>query len=121
MNKTILAVDDSISIREMVSFTLTEAGYDVVQAVDGIDALRKLKGKKINMIISDVNMPNLDGIELVRKIREQQAYKFTPIIMLTTESEVSKKKEGKDAGANGWIVKPFKPDQLIAVVKKVLG
>lgn len=119
MSKTIMAVDDSASVRQMVSMTLKEAGYDVVEASDGKDALSKLKGS-VNMIVTDLNMPNMDGIELIRNVRSTADYKFIPIVMLTTESQASKKQEGKEAGATGWIVKPFKPDQLLAVVKKVL-
>lgn len=120
MAKTIMTVDDSASVRQMVSFTLKGAGYNVVEAVDGKDALTKLSGD-INMVITDLNMPNMDGISLIREVRAKAAYKFIPIVMLTTESQDTKKQEGKSAGATGWIVKPFKPDQLLAVVKKVLG
>ncbi len=120
MKKTIMAVDDSASVRMMVNFTLSEQGYDVVEASNGNDALKKLDGREVHMLITDINMPELDGISLVRKVREDPAHKFIPIIVLTTESEKEKKLEGKAAGATGWIVKPFKPDQLIAVVKKVL-
>ncbi len=119
MSKTIMTVDDSASVRQMVSFTLMNAGYSVVEAVDGKDALGKLKGK-VDMIITDLNMPNMDGITLIKNVRAQQNYKFIPIIMLTTESQASKKQEGKMAGATGWVVKPFKPEQLLAVVGKVL-
>ncbi|HBZ36030.1 MAG TPA: two-component system response regulator, partial [Rikenellaceae bacterium] len=105
----------------MVSFTLKNAGYEVVEAVDGKDALSKLNGDPIHMVITDLNMPNLDGISLVKNIRSNPAYKFIPIVLLTTESQESKKIEGKQAGATGWIVKPFKPEQLVAVMKKVLG
>jgi two-component system chemotaxis response regulator CheY len=105
----------------MVSFTLNQAGYDVVEAVDGQDALSKLDSSPVNMLITDLNMPNMDGIELIRQLRTRSQYKFMPIIMLTTESQASKKQEGKSAGATGWIVKPFKPEQLLGVVKKVLG
>ncbi len=121
MGKTIMTVDDSASVRQMVSFTLKGAGYEVVEAVDGKDALSKLGGSPVQMIITDLNMPNLDGIGLIKEVRTNASYKFVPIIMLTTESQDSKKQEGKSAGATGWIVKPFKPDQLLAVVKKVLG
>ncbi len=120
MTKTIMTVDDSASVRQMVSFTLKNEGYTVIEASDGKDALGKLKGK-VDMIITDLNMPNMDGIELIRSVRALPAYKFIPIVMLTTESQASKKQEGKTAGATGWIVKPFKPDQLLAVVRKVLG
>jgi len=119
MAKRIMTVDDSASVRQMVSFTLKKEGYDVVEAVDGKDALSKLSGT-IDMVITDLNMPNLDGIGLIKGIRSQASYKFIPVIMLTTESQATKKAEGKSAGATGWIVKPFTPDQLLAVVKKVL-
>lgn len=119
MAKTIMTVDDSASVRQMVSFTLRNAGYEVIEASDGKDALGKLKGN-VNMIITDLNMPNMNGIELIKNVRMQAAYKFVPIVMLTTESQASKKQEGKSAGATGWIVKPFKPEQLLSVVKKVL-
>lgn len=121
MSKTIMTVDDSASVRQMVSFTLKEQGYQVVEAVDGKDALAKINGQKVDMVITDLNMPNLDGIGLIRGVRSNATTKFVPIIMLTTESQDSKKQEGKAAGATGWIVKPFKPEQLLAVVKKVLG
>jgi two-component system, chemotaxis family, chemotaxis protein CheY len=121
MSKCILTVDDSASIRQMVAFTLKGAGYDVIEAVDGKDALSKLNGKAVNMILTDLNMPNLDGIGLIRGVRSNPSYKFVPIVMLTTESQEARKLEGKSAGATGWIVKPFKPEQLVAVVKKVLG
>jgi len=121
MSKMIMTVDDSASVRQMVSFTLRDAGYEVVEAVDGQDALAKVDGQVLNMVITDLNMPNLDGIGLIRALRALPSCKFIPIVMLTTESQVEKKQEGKSAGATGWIVKPFKPEQLIAVVKKVLG
>jgi two-component system chemotaxis response regulator CheY len=121
MSKRIMTVDDSASIRQMVSYTLKEAGYETVEAVDGKDALAKLNGTPIHMIITDLNMPNLDGIGLIRGVRANPSYKFIPIVMLTTESQDTKKQEGKQAGATGWIVKPFKPEQLLAVIKKVIG
>jgi two-component system chemotaxis response regulator CheY len=121
MGKVIMTVDDSASVRQMVSFTLKQNGYDVVEAVDGKDGLQKLSGTKVDMIITDLNMPNLDGIGLIKGARAIPACKFIPIVMLSTESQDSKKAEGKAAGATGWIVKPFKPEQLISVVKKVLG
>ncbi len=122
MSRQILIVDDSASIRQMVTFTLKGAGYDVIDAVDGRDALEKLAGAPdVCMIVTDLSMPNLDGIELIRAVRGGNSHKFIPIVMLTTESLESKKQEGKTAGATGWIVKPFRPEQLIAVVKKVLG
>jgi two-component system chemotaxis response regulator CheY len=107
MNKTIMTVDDSASVRQMVSFTLREAGFEVVEAVDGLDAMSKLNGSPIHMVLTDLNMPNMDGIELIRNLRAYPACKFIPIIMLTTESQAEKKQEGKAAGATGWIVKPF--------------
>lgn len=121
MNKVIMTVDDSSSVRQMVSFTLRGAGYRTIEAVDGMDALSKLDTSPVNMVITDLNMPNMDGIELIRRLRGQSSCKFIPIIMLTTESQAEKKQEGKAAGATGWIIKPFKPEQLLAVVKKVLG
>jgi len=121
MAKLIMTADDSASVRQMVSFTLKQHGYEVVEAVDGKDALVKLQGQKVDMLITDLNMPNLDGIGLIKGARALPACRFIPIVMLTTESQDSKKQEGKAAGATGWIVKPFQPDQLIAVVKKVLG
>jgi len=121
MGKTIMTADDSASVRQMVSFTLKQSGYEVIEAVDGKDALQKLGGQKVDMLITDLNMPNLDGIGLIKGARALPACKFIPIVMLTTESQDSKKQEGKAAGATGWIVKPFKPEQLLSVVKKVLG
>ena len=121
MGKRIMTVDDSASVRQMVVFTLKEAGYEVIEATDGKDALSKLNGNPFHMIITDLNMPNLDGIGLIKGVRAHPAYKFIPVIMLTTESQESRKQEGKQAGATGWIVKPFKPEQLVAVIKKVLG
>jgi two-component system chemotaxis response regulator CheY len=121
VSKVIMTVDDSASVRQMVSFTLRDAGYEVVEAVDGQDALAKKNGRPMNMVITDLNMPNLNGIGLIRALRSDPAYRFIPIVMLTTESQAETKQEGKAAGATGWIVKPFKPEQLLAVVKKVLG
>jgi two-component system chemotaxis response regulator CheY len=121
MSKRIMTADDSASVRQMVAFTLKGAGYEVVEAVDGKDALTKLAATPVHMLITDLNMPNLDGIGLIKGVRANPSYKFIPIIMLTTESQDSKKQEGKSAGATGWIIKPFRPEQLIAVVKKVLG
>ncbi|HOM66175.1 MAG TPA: response regulator [Ignavibacteriales bacterium] len=120
MSKKILSVDDSVSIRQMVSFTLSEAGFQVDVAKDGIEALEKAKADKYDLFLTDLNMPNMDGITLIKKLRSDPKYKFTPILMLTTESQETKKMEGKAAGATGWIVKPFTPEQLIAVIKKVL-
>jgi two-component system chemotaxis response regulator CheY len=120
MAKVILTVDDSASVRQMVRFTLSDAGYTVIEAVDGNDALAKLT-QPVNLVITDLNMPNLDGIGLIRKIRANPACKGLPIIMLTTESQDARKQEGKAAGATGWMVKPFSIPQILAVVKKVLG
>jgi len=116
-----MTADDSASVRQMVSFTLKQRGYEVVEAVDGKDALQKLGAQKVDMLITDLNMPNLDGIGLIKGARALPACRFIPIVMLTTESQDARKQEGKAAGATGWIVKPFKPEQLLAVVKKVLG
>lgn len=120
MAKTIMTVDDSATIRQMLNFTLSDAGFDVIEAVDGLDACSKLKDSPVNMVITDLNMPQMDGIELIREVRKDPANRFVPIIMLTTESQETKKQEGKAAGASGWIVKPFSPEQLLAVVKMVL-
>jgi len=117
----ILAVDDSASMRQMVSFTLQGAGYEVVEASDGQDALNKAKQNQVDLVLSDVNMPVMDGISLIKQLRTLPNYKFVPILMLTTESAGDKKSEGKAAGATGWIVKPFNPDQLLNTIKKVLG
>lgn len=111
MGKLIMTADDSASVRQMVSFTLRQSGYDVVEAVDGRDALNKLAGTKIDMLIADLNMPNLDGIGLIKEIRKLPDHKFIPIVMLTTESQEAKKNEARAAGASGWIIKPFKPEQ----------
>lgn len=119
-NKTILIVDDSISIRQVVSMTLKSAGYDVIEGCDGRDALTKLDGRKVHLIISDVNMPNMDGITFVKEVKKLANYKFTPIIMLTTESQESKKAEGQAAGAKAWVVKPFQPAQMLAAVSKLI-
>ncbi len=121
MNKVILTVDDSASIRQMVSYTLKNEGYTVVEAVDGVDALTKLKQNPADMVLTDLHMPNMNGIDLIKNVRADPKYKFIPIVLLTTESQSDKKLEGKAAGATGWIVKPFKPEQLVAVIKKVLG
>lgn len=121
MAKLIMTADDSASVRQMVAFTLKQSGYEVVEAVDGKDALNKLNAQKVDMLLTDLNMPHMDGIGLIKGVRSGTLNKFIPIIMLTTESQDSKKAEGKSAGASGWIVKPFKPEQLIAVIKKVLG
>ncbi|RYZ80762.1 MAG: response regulator [Moraxellaceae bacterium] len=117
----ILAVDDSASMRQMVAFTLKGAGHDVTEASDGVEALKAAKNtNKFDLVISDINMPNMDGIALIKELRALPDFKFTPILMLTTESGMDKKSEGKAAGATGWIVKPFNPDQLLATIGKVL-
>jgi two-component system chemotaxis response regulator CheY len=118
---TILAVDDSASMRQMVTFTLKGAGYDVQEACDGSEALDIAKTKKFDLVLSDVNMPIMDGIQLVTELRKLAEYKFVPILMLTTESSGDTKMAGKKAGATGWIVKPFNPEQLLNTIKKVLG
>jgi two-component system chemotaxis response regulator CheY len=119
MAKTIMVVDDSISIRQVVGLALKQACYDVIEGCDGRDALAKLTGQKVNLIISDVNMPNMDGISFVRELKTRPAYKFTPVLMLTTESQEDKKEQGKAAGAKAWMVKPFKPEALVAAVQKL--
>ena len=118
--KTILTVDDSATVRQMIGLVLRGAGYEVLEAVDGVDALAKLKGQELNLILTDLNMPNMDGLEFTRRVRALADYKFVPVVLLTTESQPEKKQEGKAAGATAWIVKPFNPDQLLAVVKKVI-
>lgn len=118
---SILAVDDSASMRQMVSFTLKSAGHEVTEAEDGVVALNQARSGKFDLVITDVNMPNMDGITLIGELRKLPNYKFTPLLMLTTESSSDKKMAGKNAGATGWIVKPFNPDQLLAVIKKALG
>ncbi len=120
MAKTVLIVDDSISMRQVVRMALGSAGYDVIEAEDGKAALRKLDGKKIHLIISDVNMPNMDGIAFVKEVKASPNYRFTPIIMLTTESQDEKKQQGKSAGAKAWVVKPFRPEQLLSAVGKLI-
>ena len=116
----VLVVDDSTTMRQMVSFTLTGAGHKVIEAGDGEDALKMVEGKKIDLVITDINMPKVDGIALIKALRALPAFKFTPILTLTTESQVEKKQEGKAAGATGWIVKPFNPESLLSVLNKVL-
>jgi len=117
----ILTVDDSASMRQMVAFTLRSAGYEVDEAEDGKIALDKARVARFNCVVADVNMPNMDGIALIRELRQLADYKFTPLLMLTTEAGLEKKQEGKAAGATGWIVKPFDPEQLVATIKKVTG
>ncbi|MBU2899280.1 response regulator [Vibrio hepatarius] len=116
----ILAVDDSVSIRQMVSHTLRDAGYEVETANDGRDALTKVASHKFDVVISDVNMPIMGGFELVKALRDKPQYKFTPILMLTTETSTEKKQQGKSAGATGWLVKPFNPETLLKTLKRVI-
>ena len=118
--RSILAVDDSPSMRKMVSFTLTGAGFKVVEAIDGVDALEKANAQGIDLVLADQNMPRLDGIGLTRKLREDPRFQKTPILILTTESSDQMKQAGRAAGATGWLVKPFDPDRLIEVIQKVL-
>ena len=121
MAKVILAVDDSTSLRQMVTFTLKSVGYEVTEAVDGRDGLKKAKSGTFQLVLTDQNMPNMDGLSLVKSLREMPQYKEVPILILTTESSDAMKSQGKAAGATGWLVKPFDPDKLLEVVKKVLG
>ena len=120
MGKTILIVDDSASVRQVVSIALKGAGYEVITGVDGKDALTKLDGQRIHLIISDVNMPNMDGITFVSEAKKLPAYKFTPIIMLTTESQEEKKRQAQAAGAKAWVTKPFQPEQMLSAVAKLV-
>lgn len=120
MAKTIMIVDDSASLRQVVAISLRGAGYEVLEGCDGVDALKKLTGQKVHLIISDVNMPNMDGITMVKAVKELPAYRFTPIVMLTTESQEGKKQQGQAAGAKAWMVKPFNPPQLLNVVQKLV-
>ncbi len=123
MAKTILVVDDSASLRRVVNLALTAAGYEIIEAGDGVEGLKKLAalaGKKIHLIISDVNMPRMDGIEFVTELKKQSAFKFTPVIMLTTEGDDEIKQAGRMAGAKAWIIKPFNPDQMLNAVSKLI-
>ncbi|MDR3669303.1 MAG: response regulator [Holophaga sp.] len=120
MAKTIMIIDDSVSLRQVVGIALSTAGYEVIEACDGQDALAKLNGAKIHLMICDVNMPNMDGISYLKALRTLPAYKFTPVIMLTTEAGEDKKREGQAAGARAWVVKPFKPEQLLLAVSKLI-
>ncbi|KQW91681.1 two-component system response regulator [Massilia sp. Root418] len=120
MAKTIMVIDDSASLRQVVGIALKGAGYDVIEARDGMDALSKLTGQKVNLVVCDVNMPNMDGITFVKEIKQLPNYKFTPVIMLTTESQEAKKREGQAAGAKAWVVKPFKPEVLLGAVQKLV-
>ncbi|MBF0112396.1 MAG: response regulator [Desulfamplus sp.] len=121
MSKTIMIVDDARSMRGLLAITLQGAGYTVVDACDGQDAMEKIAGQKVHLIITDLNMPNMNGIELIKNLKANPEYKFLPMVMLTTESEESKKKEGQMAGAKAWIVKPFKPETVLNVVQKIIG
>ncbi|MGC3999644.1 MAG: response regulator [Anaeromyxobacter sp.] len=121
MAKRVLVVDDSASVRQVSAMVLAGAGYEVLEASDGNDALRALTAGRVNLILTDLNMPHLDGIGLIRAVRADATHRLTPMVMVTTESQAERKAEGKAAGATGWVVKPFTPDQLLAVVRKVLG
>ncbi len=121
MGKAILAVDDSPSMRQLISFTLKAAGYDVTEAVDGQDGLDKAKGKSYSLVLTDQNMPRMDGLTLIRNLRTLPQHKATPALMLTTESSDKMKAQGRDAGATGWLVKPFDPPKLVELVKRVIG
>lgn len=121
MSKRALVVDDSPTMRQMVAFTLTNAGFNVLEAEDGKDAVRKVAdGQKVDIVVTDLNMPEMDGISLIKELRKMAAFKFTPILMLTTESAADKKQAGKEAGATGWIVKPFNPEVMLKIIAKVL-
>jgi two-component system chemotaxis response regulator CheY len=119
MSKTVMIVDDSSSFRTVVKMALSKAGYEVVEAVDGLDATKKLDGRKLNLIVCDVNMPNMDGLSFLKHLKNTASYKFVPVIMLTTESQESKKAEGKASGARAWITKPFQPSQLVEAASKL--
>jgi two-component system chemotaxis response regulator CheY len=121
MTKTIMVVDDSASLRQVVKIALAGAGYEVLEACDGRDALDKLDGRKVHLIISDVNMPNMDGITFVINLKQLPHYQFTPVVMLTTESEATKMSQGKAAGAKAWVVKPFQPEQMLTAVSKLVA
>lgn len=121
MPKRILIVDDSASVRQVENVVLTAAGYEVVEAVDGKDGLAKLTGQTFHLVLTDLNMPHLDGVGLVRAVRASPAHHLLPVVMVTTESQDTRKQEGRAAGATGWIVKPFTPEQLVAVVRRILG
>ena len=120
MGRPVMIVDDSLTMRQMVAYTLAEAGFSVLEATDGRDALDRSEGKRVDLVITDLNMPRMDGISLIRELRARPAFKHTPILMLTTESQDTKKQEGRAAGATGWIVKPFNPERLLQVIRKVL-
>ncbi|MGD0490525.1 MAG: response regulator [Steroidobacteraceae bacterium] len=120
MTKHILTVDDSASMRQMVGFALRHAGYEVTEAADGLDALNYARSNTVDLVLTDVNMPNMDGITLVRELRQLERYKFVPMLMLTTEAGQDKKMKGKEAGATGWLVKPFNPEKLLSTIARVL-
>ncbi len=120
MSKTVMIVDDSTSMRQTVKICLSSAGYEVIEAIDGQDGINKLDGRPVHLIIADVNMPIMGGIDMVKQIKQMPNYRFTPIIMLTTETDESRKREGQLAGAKAWVVKPFKPEQLQAAVAKLI-
>lgn len=120
MAKTIMVVDDSSSVRQVVGMALRGAGYEVMEGRDGQDALSQLTGRKVHLIISDVNMPNMDGIAFLKEVKALPAYRFTPVIMLTTESQEAKKQAGREAGAKAWVVKPFSPPQLLSAVQRLV-
>lgn len=120
MGKTALVVDDSPTMRQMVAFTLVNASFTVIEAVNGKDAVAKVAGKKVDLVVTDLNMPEMDGITLIKELRKTPDFRYTPILMLTTESAIEKKRQGKEAGATGWIVKPFNPDVLLKTIAKVL-
>lgn len=121
MSKTVLTVDDSASIRQMVAFTLKSAGYTVIEAADGQEGLDKAKANAVSLVLTDQNMPKMDGLTLIKTLRGLPQYKTTPILMLTTESSDAMKAQGRACGATGWLVKPFDPQKLLEVVKKVIG
>lgn len=121
MAKSILTVDDSASIRQMVTFTLKGAGYEVTEAVDGQDGVDKARGGRFDLVFTDQNMPRMDGLTLIRELRGLPAYRSVPILMLTTESGEAMKSQGREVGATGWLVKPFDPQKLLEVVRKVIG
>jgi two-component system chemotaxis response regulator CheY len=119
MSKTVMVIDDSKSTRQFVSLTLTQAGYSVIEACDGVDALKQLEANRVHLMVCDVNMPNMDGLPFVRRVKALPNHKFTPIVMLTTEGAEALIQQGKDAGAKGWMVKPFKPEQLLNIVTRL--
>lgn len=121
MSKKILVIDDSAVFRKIVSVHLKSASFELIEAVDGQDALNKLKETKVDLIVSDMNMPNMDGISFIKNVKNDPNHKFTPIIMLTTESQEEKKKEGLSAGARAWLTKPFNPDELVSTIQKMIG